>query len=872
MSISQESSLFNEKIAVRYQLYNSLFTTLSYGDLEEIGGVLPLFTADARAQLTAGASPSEVVEEFLQKWSPEKRRDVLFRILQIIEREVVLFDAVEDASFGWFHPPGDYGTVKALLSRVHEESAKKSLISHLKNYRVRIVLTAHPTQFYPDPVLGIMRELSRAIGRDDLEEIRMLLQQLSRTRFRNREKPTPLMEANSVLWYLENNFYTVLPRIRKELIEQIGSLDDSDLRTMLEIGFWPGGDRDGNPFVTAETTQSVAATLKDAILRKYRSDLHGLQKRLTFDGVLDALQDITDRVENTLAESRGTQCTGDYYTGPRELEQDLEWILELLHTQHQGLFAEQAEELLGRVQLFGFHFAVLDIRQDSSVHRSVCAELVHALADTAVISREISRSWEMVDSRVPLIKQILSNPVTVDLTEVLSRVSDIARETVLSYQAVKNIRRANGERAVHRSIISNTQSEENIFEVLLLNHIAVGTSPETALDVVPLFETIDDLKNARTIMGNLYADPVYRAHLEQRGFEQHIMVGFSDGTKDGGYLGANLGIYRAKRELSTVSREQGIKAVFFDGRGGPPARGGGNTHRFYRSQGGDISHDQIQLTIQGQTISSNFGTLESARYNIEQIFTAGLESSLFHGTEGVMEEDSMTLLEELADSAYAKYQDLKNDPLFVSYLDEMTPLRYYDRLNVGSRPVKRKKSSLSFSDLRAIPFVGSWSQIKQNVPGFYGLGTALEKIRGDREKWAQVKKLYRENLFFQTLMDNAMQSLAKTFFPLTAYLKEHPRYGTFWQTLAREAELSERMLCDVAGIDHLLEREPVIRSSIAVREKIILPLLVIQQYALEQIQQEESGQKNLTDEEREVLVKLVVKSLAANINASRNSA
>jgi phosphoenolpyruvate carboxylase len=868
-----QSHLFNDKIAVRYQLYNSLFNTLPYGKIDEVAGLLSLFGSDAKKQLFAGKAPWEIVESFLSKWGKENRADILFRILQTIEREVVLFDAIEDAAFSSFHQPGDPGTVTALMNRVIEEHRQNTLASHLNNYRVRVVLTAHPTQFYPDPVLSIIRELTEAIIDDNLEQIRLLLLQLGRTRFRNREKPTPIMEANSVLWYIENNFYEAIPEIREQIMRESGyCVASNDLRNMLEIGFWPGGDRDGNPFVTAETTIKVAQELKESILRKYRSDLKQLMKRLTFDGIFEQLLSIVARIEATLSECRCNEVQGCYYRSPEELEEDLRQLLNDLHNNHQGLFAELVEKLLSRVQIFGFHFAIMDIRQDSSVYKDVTEQLICALAETGIIPHAISEQWNSSESNISLMKEVLSISIPEDLSAVFDRVDSISRETINTYRAVKVIRQSNGKRAIHRSIISNTQSVDHLFQVLTLNHIAVGTSSETALDVVPLFETISDLKRASEIMKRLYCDEVYRPYLDRLKSEQHIMVGFSDGTKDGGYLGANLGIYRAKQALTRLSRDENVHVLFFDGRGGPPARGGGNTHRFYRSLGNDISHDQIQLTIQGQTISSNFGTVESARYNIEQIFTAGLESYLFHDRESILSEREMALLEEISAEAYLKYQALKEDELFVPYLDEMTPLRYYDRLNVGSRPVKRKKSILSFSDLRAIPFVGSWSQIKQNVPGFYGLGTALQSIRDDEEKWAMAKELYQENLFFQTLMDNAMQSLAKTFFPLTQYLKEHHRFGTFWQTLSDEAQLSTKLLCELADIKELLQREEVIRSSIALREKIILPLLVVQQYALEQIQREESGELMLAEEEREVLVKLVVKSLAANINASRNSA
>jgi phosphoenolpyruvate carboxylase len=368
----------------------------------------------------------------------------------------------------------------------------------------------------------------------------------------------------------------------------------------------------------------------------------------------------------------------------------------------------------------------------------------------------------------------------------------------------------------------------------------------------------------------LYNNELYKSHLARRSNEQTIMLGFSDGTKDGGYLAANWSILNAKRNLTEVSRKYGIHVTFFDGRGGPPARGGGNTHKFYRSLGSDVEHDRIHITIQGQTISSNFGTYDSNLFNLEQLVTSGLESFLFHRDQVSLDDENTKRLIAMSAVARDKYLLLKNHPLFTAYLEEMTPLKYYDRLNVGSRPAKRKKTAaLKLSDLRAIPFVGSWSQIKQNIPGFYGLGTALENAI--EETGLEVfQDLYKSNLFFSTLLDNAMQSLSKTNLSLTEYLGKHERFGEIWHSVNNEAQLTKDLLIQISQQEVLLGNTPVVRSSVVLREKVILPLLTIQQYALEKIRIAEENE--IDDAQTEVYRKIVVKSLAANINASRNSA
>lgn len=349
------------------------------------------------------------------------------------------------------------------------------------------------------------------------------------------------------------------------------------------------------------------------------------------------------------------------------------------------------------------------------------------------------------------------------------------------------------------------------------------------------------------------------------------MLGFSDGTKDGGYLMANWSIYKAKEMITEVSRKFGVNVIFFDGRGGPPARGGGKTHKFYASMGSSIENQEIQITVQGQTISSNFGTLDSCRYNLENLLSAGATNLVFQDERKLLSEGDKKILDELADIGYSKYTDLKNHPKFVPYLEKMSTLNYYAKTNIGSRPSKRNKSdTLDFGDLRAIPFVGSWSQLKQNVPGFFGVGSALKKYEVSG-RWEEVKELYDRSLFFKTLLENSMMSLAKSFLPLTAYMKDDPEFGTFWQIISDEYEETKRLLLKIAGHQELMENYPDGKASIAVRESIVKPLLVIQQFALQRIN-EMDKQEHPDQKLKEIYQKIVTRSLFGNINASRNSA
>ncbi|MCL4118304.1 UNVERIFIED_CONTAM: hypothetical protein GTU68_030236 [Idotea baltica] len=436
-------------------------------------------------------------------------------------------------------------------------------------------------------------------------------------------------------------------------------------------------------------------------------------------------------------------------------------------------------------------------------------------------------------------------------------------------KAIKTIQDVNGEKAANRYIISNNQTTLNVMQLFAMLKL-VAFQDKLTVDIGPLFETITDLDNAPSVMEELYSNPEYMKHLLSRKNKQTIMLGFSDGTKDGGYLMANWAIYKAKENLTTISRKYGVKVIFFDGRGGPPARGGGKTHNFYASLGPTIEDEEVQLTIQGQTISSNFGTLESSQYNLEQLISSGISNSITD-VDLNMKPENRKVMDDISRLSYNAYSDFKAHPKFITYLEHMSTLKYYAKTNIGSRPSKRGKSDgLVFEDLRAIPFVGSWSQLKQNVPGFFGVGTALKHYE-DNGEFEKVKQLYNTSNFFKTLIENSMMSLSKSFLDLTRYMSEDSEYGPFWNIIYSEYETSKRLILKLTGYKELMEEEPVGRASIAVRESIVLPLLTIQQYALKRIQELE--REEVKDEEQiKIFEKMVMRSLFGNINASRNSA
>ena len=852
---------FNRDVLSKYHIYNSVFITLPFDSVDNTGVLLPLFTDICEKGFKKQQTPKEIVDFFSAKYlnnaTEQEAIDLMFRFIQYIERQIVLFDAIEDAAFSSVNNMEGRGSLRDIKEKTDAKNKQKELIAFLENFNVRTVLTAHPTQFYPGPVLGIINDLTAAIRKNDLIQIKQLLAQLGKTPFIQNEKPNPFDEAISLIWYLENVFYNTSGEMIHYLEKNV--FDGTTIQNpLIKLGFWPGGDRDGNPFVTTEITIKVAERLRTSILKCYYFEIRNLKRKLTFSGVDVLISELEQKLYRSVFYSKG-----EIFITLEEFKEQIHKIKTIIIEQHQSLYLDDLEALLIRVNLFGFHFATLDIRQNSKIHDAVFKDVVNFYLK--------SNTEVFPDNYFTLSEQekfeVLEN-VSGDLDpNVFDNV--ITRQTLESIQAVKTIQVNNGEFGANRYIISNNESALNVLETFAL--IKLSNWEEATIDIIPLFESVDDLQHAHEIMEKLYTNASYAAHLKRRGNKQTIMLGFSDGTKDGGYLMANWSIYKAKEALTEISRKYDVQAIFFDGRGGPPARGGGKTHKFYASLGPQIENKEIQITIQGQTISSNFGTLDSCRYNLENLLSAGVTNQVFNNSKNKLSQEDKAILDKMSELGYEKYLSFKNHPKFIPYLEQMSTLKYYAKTNIGSRPSKRSTSeSLEFSDLRAIPFVGSWSQLKQNVPGFFGVGTALKYFE-DNNEWDKVNNLYKNSLFVKTLLENSMMSLAKSFFPLTAYMRKDPEFGEFWQIIYDEFLETKRLLLKIAGHKDLMENYPDGKASIDVRERIVLPLLTIQQYALLKINELNKATQP-KDELIKVYEKIVTRSLFGNTNASRNSA
>ncbi len=839
---------FKKSVTNKFNIYNSLFLSLPYKNVENVGILIPLLLDQCEKGLKEGKEPQEILEVFFSNFvdiqDERERLDFMFRIVQYVERQVVLYDSVEDSAFPKLQEYSSSLTIKDYFELVNRTKNWDKVSKKLSTFSARIVLTAHPTQFYTPAVLDIIAELRSLIDEDRIHDIDVTLQQLGLTSLINAKKPTPLDEAKNIIYILRNTYYDAVGELYQYVKSNIRD-DKFENYDLMKLGFWPGGDRDGNPFVTADITKQVADELRLTLMKCYYNELKDLRKKLTFKGMQGELNGLSGKLYQAMFDSNAP-------ISYKEIIEYLSAVREKLIADYHELYLDELDQFIDKVHIFKTHFATLDIRQDHSKHTLVVETV---LKKKGFIKESIEELKEKELVNLLLREDFKLNPKDFD--------DEIVKDTIVNIQNLKAIQNKNGADGCNRYIISNSEDIFSVLFVFGLFRWCGWDEKEITFDIVPLFETMNGMDASKEVMQTLFDIPQYKQHLERRRDIHTIMLGFSDGTKDGGYLKANWSILKTKETLSKVCKKNGVSAIFFDGRGGPPARGGGKTHKFYAAQTKDVANHEIQLTIQGQTITSTYGTKEQFIHNSEQLLTAGLSNNLF-GKEHTISAAQRKLIEELSELSFDKYDALKQHGKFIPYLENRSTLKYYTKANIGSRPGKRgNKKQLTLSDLRAISFVGSWSQLKQNVPGYFGLGSAIQQMK-EEGRLNEVKKLYKEVPFFKALMLNSMMSLAKSNFNLTSYMKDDPEFGDFWNILHDEFQLSKKMLLQISGLKILMEDEAVSRESVKIREKIVLPLLVIQQNALYHITQ--------NSEYKELYEKIVTRSLYGNINASRNSA
>jgi phosphoenolpyruvate carboxylase len=708
--------------------------------------------------------------------------------------------------------PHQEGSISLALERVFADGASGATVTKFfKETVMSPVLTAHPTEVQRKSILDCQLTIARLLkARDRMqltpdelknneEGLRRAILILWQTRMLRSERLTVDDEIKNGLAYYRYTFLAEVPHLYAEIediLERSMGKDVSHIPPFLRIGSWIGGDRDGNPFVSDQTMLSAVERQSALALDYYMGETHQIGRTLSLANCLvevsDELEKLAalspDRAASRTDEPYRRALIGIYarlvatskqlghtvthrrkvrrvepYTECTEFIHDLDIIINSLK-QHKSecLASGSLRNLRRAAEVFGFHLTSLDVRQHSNVHEHVVAELLKH--STGICYSEMTGP-----ERTQYLLVEISNPRPLFSTYL--EYSETSQSELRILQMIAEIHHRFGHDALPNYIISKTDNVSDILETaLLLKEVGLlktGESPHLYLNIIPLFETIEDLRNSSTIMDELFSLPYYRKLLDSRGNVQEIMLGYSDSNKDGGFLTANWELYKAETELTKIFSKHKIKLRLFHGRGGTVGRGGGPSYQAILAQPPGSVNGQIRVTEQGEVISSKYADPEIGRRNLEILVAATVEASLLNrNVSGTHTERYFQAIESLSQSAFAAYRNLVYEtPGFVRYFQESTPIREITELFIGSRPSSRKQSDL-IEDLRAIPWVFSWSVNRATIPGWYGFGSAVEEFilrEGQGKNGLKLlQEMYQTWPFMQTLLSNMDMVLAKT--------------------------------------------------------------------------------------------------------------
>lgn len=802
--------------------------------------------------------------------------------------------------------PPRRGTMAFALARAREAGAtREQLESFFARALCVAVLTAHPTEVRRQSTIDREREIARLLDARDrvkftpeeLAENRRALRRnvltLWQTSLIRHSRLRVLDEVANALAYYDHTFLAALPEFYADLEDQLGFAVPSFLR----MGSWIGGDRDGNPNVTAEVTRETLGMQSQRALRHHLEELHRLGAELPLYGpmvrVSSALQALADRSPDTAAERKEEPyrraLTGMYarlaatawsldkleaphppvgpappYEDVEELKADLETIHDSLDANNLGGLARGRLRAVRRaVDVFGFHLAELDIRQNSDVHERVMAELI----ETAAAAEDYKALDEA--ARVELLTAELANPRAL-ATPQNAYGEETAGELDLLRVAADAHRRY-GAASLPHYVISKADSVSDILEVaVLLKEVGLLRPREGRLDVdiVPLFETIGDLQHCGAIMEALFALPAYRRLLASRGNVQEVMLGYSDSNKDGGYLTSTWELYKAELVLIEVFRRHQIGLRLFHGRGGSVGRGGGPSYEAILAQPPGALQGAIRVTEQGEVIAGKYSNQEVGRRNLETLAAATLEATLLEAERPPPPEEYLEIMERLSADAFRAYRALVYETEgFDTYFRESTVLEEIATLNIGSRPASRSKRQ-GIEDLRAIPWVFSWAQCRLMLPGWYGFGTAVAKWieANPKDGLARLQAMHEDWGFFRTALSNMDMVLAKSDIAIASryaeLVSDEALRTSIFQHLRAEWQVSTEAVRNIMREQELLEGNPLLARSIRSRFPYIDPLNHVQ---IELLRRHRAGD---TDPNVVAGIQLSINGIAAGLRNS----
>ncbi|MCM3652556.1 phosphoenolpyruvate carboxylase [Metabacillus litoralis] len=797
----------------------------------------------------------------------------------------------------------------AILSLKENKIDEATIQNVLNTISLELVITAHPTEATKRSVIEIQKRIATILKNLDnttltkkerkkledslLNEVTILWQ----TEELRERKPTVIDEVRNGLYYFDQTFFDVLPDIHQDLEEGLTEQFPKhkwEVPNFLHFGSWIGGDRDGNPNVTPEVTWETLIRQRELAIKKYKEALVELMKRFSHSTTRAKVsEELIVNVENDektylKIEKRWPVETEVYrrkiaiiikrlkevgnseigYQSANELLDDLLLIHQSVNN-HQPADRElkMLNKLIRQVQLFGFHLATLDIRNHSGEHEAAITEILRKVKvtdDYAALSE---------DEKMKTLENVLMDPRPVLLLN-----EDYSKETqemIKVFTMIKEAHETFGKKSILVYLVSMTQSASDLLEVLVLAKEAgiyrlhADGTVESHLNVAPLLETVDDLIAGPNIMETLFNLDVYRNHLKIHGDSQEIMLGYSDGSKDGGTLTANWKLYKAQLEIHDMAKRHNIGLKFFHGRGGSLGRGGGPLNRSILSQPRETLGDGVKITEQGEVLSSRYLLEDIAYRSLEQATSTLIEASVNLSEESeqqhLREKAWEEAMEEISDISLKKYQSLVfEDPDFLTYFTEATPLNEVGELNIGSRPSKRKNRN-RFEDLRAIPWVFAWTQSRQLIPAWYAAGSGLESFASKGEENLKLlQRMYEEWPFFRSTIDNLQMALMKaditTAKEYTSLVHDKEIADRIFGNIVEEYETTKAVLLKISDDEELLDHSPNIKESVHRRNPYVDPLNFLQVELIKELREQEEPNEELLTE-----VLLTISGIAAGL-------
>ena len=868
-----------------------LESNINQNVVEEEIQLLTDMLLEATKKITSTVTFNKIVE--LKKLADRKKYDELNEIIKTLNQEEMeiianffstlplLINISEDVDLA-FEVNYKNNSEESYVGKLSDSIKNLKDTNILNNINVVPVLTAHPTQVQRKTTLDLTENIhnllrkhrdvkngliNKSKWKEDLQKhIEILLQ----SDIIREKKLKVANEIKNVLEYYNRSFIKAITKLMveyKKLLRE--NFIDLVNETPITMGMWIGGDRDGNPFVTADTLKLSAMKQCELIITYYMNQLDILYRTFSMSSQLikesddlrlladksndssvyrekeyyrKAIYYIREKLSNTEKYLLNNVDNDEKYITAEELEQDLLIIKNsLLENNGDTLIKGDLEELLSAVKIFGFYLASIDMRQDSSVYEACVAELLKS-ANIENNYSELSEN-EKCDLLLNILKK---DPRPLSINDENKQSEELKKE-LLIFKTARELKDKLGNNIIKQNIISHTTSISDLLELaIMLKEVGLVGSDFARLQLVPLFETIEDLENSYEIMDNYLALDIVKKWVKDNKDYQEIMLGYSDSNKDGGYLSSGWSLYKAQQDLSSLGNKYGIKITFFHGRGGTVGRGGGPSYDAIISQPLGSVQDRIRLTEQGEIIAAKYGNKDAAYYNLETLFSAVIERMNADMVNIDIRDipEIKDMMDEIVEDSYKTYRKLVfEDPNFYNYFFEATPIKEVSSLNIGSRPASRKKIT-DIGGLRAIPWVFSWSQSRIMLPGWYGVGTAfsnfINKESGNIDK---LRTMYKDWPFFTSLLSNVDMVMSKSDMEIAkeyANLCKDDKTKEVYNKILREWKLTKQVVLDISEHKEFLEDNTYLTKSLENRLQYFNTLNLLQIELIRRAREEET--------------------------------